>query len=1357
MSFHPGQTATLSTTELARAKTYVWTLWDGRVITTLVPHVDVVLGLNDWGALEYSVMAVAPDATSNTVTGAIAVDHYSYALASIISGNGSAFGSMVAVDLTLDQTPASFSWTYAGAAVTGMVDAVEVELTANANLRYTYTDAAGTARTLDFFLYGYNPATVAVSEIDLSPVRARSISGKYLDLRVLALSNLTCAWDLGGYTPVSVPDAEVNYGRYTQYHARVAAGELGPATTDVSFTASDSHGSVTRHCPLPIHADAVPVHDLVKVTLRQGTTDTVLATGSAQYATEAGTLIFSVSGLADPAWDKGQADLVTASWAVTAGVTPLPTLYGPSASLSLAGLGGRTLHPVLTLTDNYGSFATVTLDEITVSLDDTVTTAVTVTPTPPSKAGVPLVVTAGTKAWSGLTRQSSVSYDFSSSWTGTAIGNSYVLPTTGRGGRSAAVAVTATNYAGRQSVATATPLVADTLPAGIFVWNDAPGNKAAAGSVVHFYACSVDPDGDTPLTFEWHFSNPISLQTGATATIDTGSYLTGTIVTGTVYALDPTTSELRATATATSLEIPGVLVLSSLSGGSTGTGTGNYPICPVCTGASVQLVAPTLSVSGPATVKLGLSEAAAFVFRYSGLSITEMRRTIVGDNYSCDSGWVSAPSPTTYRVYEDWGPAFSISSACPAFYSAASPGAYTITLYVRQSDGSEHSADLDVDVEYATFTNTHQGVVTVACAAGSCGAGSSIEVIAGYDVLTTNQTYTDLGLDPVTSSVAAAQAAVNAKATALATTRATALALAEPACYAVPANCVCAVIGDALNTAISEKFEGDELVVASAAAVEVGAGTWTDYVTMIGDVIYTVVKTQVTATSARLCLSSAIALPPGDIEHARAWPVPASLRVGTDAELALLAVQPEDTTEATIAISETDAMASPTQLANLTSWTALGRLAATVAADATVAEFSPSTAASWLTASFTPEQITAGYALILVDNEVMILGALTATGATTVTYALTRGAYGTTAALHTTDATVWIFVQADLQRWTSALLEGPAWVTLTPINALRTGAATAPLGIGLSLSQAVTDTVYTSPAASLTAMCTAGDLIYVAASDQSILKVDQAGIATTLTATTGYTASRICADAAGNVYFYAATNMFVVVQADGTVVPVDTSSSSMAAVLVALGTSSPAFCATASGIIGCAAVNSGGWTRYFFTITAAGVLTVTTATEAFFEPICVGGAGYCLSAESYGFCSLDLVTGAMATLQVPLEFYTGSGVAEMNRLCYGGGYFWAGTASPALYRLTPAGGVILYDEVGVGASSGGTFPWAYNRGLLVHKVAVTNDVLTAFTPAFGLVLARLGTTGFAANVDLCTGSDGLLYAISSAKLYRITL
>ena len=859
MSYHIGQTIRLSAS-LATARGYRWNLWDGTCIVTEIPYVDVPVYAS--GTLAYTCTAFDAQGNEASVGGTLTVAVGTQITATAVTGNGGVYGTEISVSVTVSSSPTSYAWVLGGSTVSGTSTNCTVKLTEDARLRYTCADSYGNQETVDFDLYGFERPAIAVSAIVASPYRGRDISGQYTDFSVVVKdAGYTCSWNLGGYLAVSLTDSVTQLGGYLRYKTRIVNSDRGTGTTIITFSASDGVNTRISQYEYNVYANANPSYGKVSIAI-EGVDE---PTGITHVVDDGAKLTLSLTDVSDYAWNEGPSDLVRVTWNVNStngGL--LPVHYGKTISVDTTGYAGSTLSGTAVVEDPYGGIVTIDLDDISVERTPFPSLELTQDPESTAPAGVPIIVKAEPTGsiWNSGLRYSTPSYNFGGNVTSSTT-NGAVIATSGKGGQALTATSSLTDVDGKVASASITHAVSNRLPTSVVVWNDAPGNKVESGTTVHFYACAIDLDGDSPLVFEWNFTNPVSNQTGVTATVATGSNLVGTKIEGTLNVYDPVSNVLRTSSSVTSVTVPDVLVLSSMTG-NTGEvhGEDGYPVCSTCSTATVELPAPIVAVSGSTSVYIGIEKSSAFHYYYSGLSVASIRRTIVGNGYACDSGWTAAPSPTSYSWSEDWSLAFNLSDACEPWYGAATTGTYTLTLEVQLSDGTSYTSSLEVAASPAKFTNTYQGTVTATCPSGSCGSGASVAVVAAYDSTTTNQTFEDLGLNPETATAETAQSAVNSRAVAIATALANSMVLSEPACYAISDTCVCGTIGTDLDGKIVAKWSGDRLTAAQAAAAEISLGNWNDYITTIGGVSYTFGKTQVTQTTAMLCFKSALTITP---------------------------------------------------------------------------------------------------------------------------------------------------------------------------------------------------------------------------------------------------------------------------------------------------------------------------------------------------------------------------------------------------------------------------------------------------------------------------------------------------------------
>ena len=103
-----------------------------------------------------------------------------------------------------------------------------------------------------------------------------------------------------------------------------------------------------------------------------------------------------------------------------------------------------------------------------------------------------------------------------------------------------------------------------------------------------------------------------------------------------------------------------------------------------------------------------------------------------------------------------------------------------------------------------------------------------------------------------------------------------------------------------------------------------------------------------------------------------------------------------------------------------------------------------------LSRSFSSAEISDGYMFIIVDDEAMILGELQSSTETTITYSVTRGAFGTTQTGHDSGSEIWIIEKSLMQRYTHTIISTPptiAWAKAIPVGTYGSGNPTEALMI----------------------------------------------------------------------------------------------------------------------------------------------------------------------------------------------------------------------------------------------------------------------------------------------------------------------
>jgi hypothetical protein len=743
------------------------------------------------------------------------------------------------------------SWLISGNLVSGSDNVQDVLVSRPALVKARFDDGNYSPQERTVYLCGEEPSQLAVSEISTSTFRGRSVFGGYTDFTVFVKNDgYTTSWALGQFVTINITDATVVYGDYTAYKVRVNTN-VPEGTYLVSFTAKK--GDKTKVVSTNFSVKSRGNFELSGV---QYTVDKVVYPAGQPLYVDEGSVISCAYIGGVPTINDGSSteDLYKFSWEYTdSRGNELPPMYGKSQSIDTSGYGGGSLYGYLVITDPYGNSSSVELDVINVSRKALPASSLSSAPSNPVVAGVPVVVNLDFSPVANDKSLHTVTWGVDSQVAHTGFDYGAVIDTTGTGGSSFNVLSTVSDDHGISTSATVSVNVGNRKATDAIVWNDARGNKAVAGSTIHFYACAVDPDVETAaLVYTWNFTNPVSVKTGPSVSVVTTDRLAGTKIKGTVTVYDTVTGGDSTTYTIDDVLITGSYVTS----GETPVSDG--PNCPTCSSGTVVISAPILSASVVSNLYTGSTKLRAFEAFYSGIGVVSIREQIAAGSYSCDTGWVDAPNPTRYTLYRDWSSAFSLSSGCTLPFSSYT-GNLTYTVSVRMIDGSEYSSSDTALVSLPKFSNEDLGDITATCASGYCGALITVHIAEKYNAATTDQSYSDLGLTSNDPNLA--QEVVNSRARSLANAELTRRTTDANYCTLIGDNCVCAALSD-LDAAVVSKWSGDTRTAAQAAVLEILAGNWATYSEVLNAVRYTFEKTNVANGVAKLCLTSALSITP---------------------------------------------------------------------------------------------------------------------------------------------------------------------------------------------------------------------------------------------------------------------------------------------------------------------------------------------------------------------------------------------------------------------------------------------------------------------------------------------------------------
>lgn len=856
-----GDTVTLSldTPGLSLVPAYYrWDLWNGQVYDTATPELDVVVQTS--GDLSYTMTAVADGGSVQSYTGTLTVTDIAHLLHLAVSNNGGEYPYTTTVTAVYsDGEDHATTWTGNGVTLVGSGAALTLSVTKPVHIIGSFDDGLIEPQHATVDVWGTIPQQLAVSQITASAFRGRALSGCYTDFIVLVKNDgYSAAWSLGNLVSQSINNNIETVGNFVQYRVRVS-NDVTPAVYPITFTCSQ--GTKTR--TVTLNYDVIAATALSFDGIVYSTATATADSGYTFYVSEGDAVTCEYTGsIPNISGDSSAKDAYQLRWDYTSATKgTVVAKYGKKIVIDTTGYGGTTLTGYLVVSDMYGNSTQVELDPIVINRTVAPTLTLAATPVNPVTVGVPVILRSSTTVQSPLPTYLA---RYATTWTADnsaphsdrLMGS--VVDTSGLSNTAIAVAAVVVDDAGNSTTATTSINTGNNSATGIIVWNDAYGNKAEAGTTVHFYACGMDPDADTNLTFHWSFTNPVSVQTGPSAAIVTTTRLAGTKIKGVVRVLDSAQERAQSTGTesGTTYAIDDVLVMGAYADTGTAPADEN-PDCPTCSAGTVVIPAPVLRVTAVSPLYQSVAQLRAFSLYYNGTGIVSLRLIMVGTDYNCDTGWTDAPSSTRYTEYRDWSAALALDGGCASPFSSVT-GTLRFTMLVRTVDGNEYSAYAETQVSLPLFTNADQGTITGTCLSGYCGAAVVIDVVAGYDDTTTNQSYAGLGLDPSQGPVAA-QLAVDARAKALAEADLALRQHTAPYCTAIGDNCVCTAATE-LDAAVTTKWTGDTRTAAQAAVLEILAGVWTDYIVDINNVRYTFVKTSVATGMAKLCLASTIAI-----------------------------------------------------------------------------------------------------------------------------------------------------------------------------------------------------------------------------------------------------------------------------------------------------------------------------------------------------------------------------------------------------------------------------------------------------------------------------------------------------------------